>query len=113
MSEEKKKFDDDMRGALFAIPPEVREKRGGNKAPAYEGRVMIGGKEYRLTGWKRFSQSTGKPYLTLTVITAEEHEQRLAAWKAANPAPAPAAQAPAASADPWSDVAVDDEDMPF
>lgn len=42
MSEEKK-FDDDMRGALFAIPEEVRLKRGGKKAPAYEGRLMIGG----------------------------------------------------------------------
>lgn len=110
-SENEKKFDDNMRGALFAIPEEVRLKRGGKKAPAYEGRLMIDGKEYRLTGWKRYAQSTGKPYLTLTVLTAEEHERKLAAWKAANPLP-PSAPAPAA-ADPWSDVAVDDEDMPF
>jgi uncharacterized protein (DUF736 family) len=49
-------------GALFVND----KKEAGSQQPDYTGVVKVGGKEQRIAGWKRESQS-GKKYLSIKV----------------------------------------------
>ena len=89
MTDTQSTFNDELRGALF------QNDKGDNPArPDYRGRCVVNGQAYRISGWKRKAQSTGKPYLSLA-FTAD------AAAAAAATAPATAPAAPP------------DDDLPF
>lgn len=64
----------DGQGSLF-----VNDKGDNPARPDRTGRVMIGGKMYKISGWIKESTTGGKPWLSLSV----QEEQ------AAAPAPAP------------------------
>jgi hypothetical protein len=50
-------------GTLFDIAPERKKATNG---PAVEGRLVLGGQTYRLSGWRKFSKRSGKGYMFLT-----------------------------------------------
>jgi hypothetical protein len=52
----------DMAGTLF----KQRERRS-EKSPDFTGRITIGGRTYRLSGWKRTTKDGGETYLSLAV----------------------------------------------
>lgn len=56
-------FDNTNRGVLFR-----NEKRTNEKAPEYEGKIDINGKEYRLAAWIKESKA-GKKFFSLSVTS--------------------------------------------
>ena len=59
----------DMRGVLFR----EGEKRS-EKSPDYRGRLRVGGREYRLSGWVH--EKNGRKYLSLAVSEAPDGGRR-------------------------------------
>ena len=80
-------------------------KRKGDNQPSMRGFVTVGGVEYHVTAWTRFSQKDGSKGLSMQFQRRDEWQREREEYKAKNgggaaaPAPAPA---PA-----------DDDDMPF
>jgi uncharacterized protein (DUF736 family) len=66
-------YDDELSGVLFP-----NDKRGNDKAPDVTGKATIEGVEYRVAGWKRVSNNTGKRFFSLKFENAEERERALA-----------------------------------
>ena len=56
-------YKNENRGVLFR-----NEKRTNEKAPEYEGRIDINGKEYRLAAWIKESKA-GKKFFSLAVTS--------------------------------------------
>lgn len=56
-------FDNTNRGFLFR-----NEKRTSEKAPEYEGKIDINGKEYRLAAWIKESKA-GKKFFSLSIAS--------------------------------------------
>ena len=56
-------FDNTNRGVLFR-----NEKRTSEKAPEYEGKIDINGKEYRLAAWIKESKA-GKKFFSLSIAS--------------------------------------------
>ena len=76
MSDEKenaKRDRKDFTGELFAN----EFKKAGDKQPAVRGFVKIEGREYRATGWTRYTQREGKKFLSLSFQPREEWEREL------------------------------------
>lgn len=60
-------YDNEMRGALFP------NNKGDNpNRPDSRGRCTINGVNYRISGWKRTAQATGKPFISLAFTVDEE-----------------------------------------
>ncbi len=64
-------------GSLF-----VNNKDGVESRPDRTGRMMLGGKMYRISGWIKESTNGGKPWLSLSIQEEKPKEE-------AAPAPAP------------------------
>lgn len=62
-------YDNEKTGVLFP-----NDKRGNEKAPDVTGTAEIEGVEYRVAGWKRISNNTGKKFFSLKFETQEEVE---------------------------------------
>lgn len=55
-------YDNTDSGVLFQ-----NDKEGNEKRPDYKGTINVNGTDYELAGWKRVSQKSGKPFLSLKV----------------------------------------------
>lgn len=73
-------YDDELSGVLFA-----NDKRGNDKAPDVTGKATIEGKEYRVAGWRRVSNNTGKQFFSLKFEDAEERAKALAEVEEGDP----------------------------
>lgn len=62
-------YDDELRGVLF---PNTDKK--SDRHPDFSGRVQVNGDDYRMAGWKRTANSTGKPFISLTLTKDEPRE---------------------------------------
>jgi uncharacterized protein (DUF736 family) len=83
MTDTQQTFNDELRGALF------QNDKGDNPArPDYRGRCVVEGKAFRISGWKRKAQATGKVYLSLAFTLDPTAEAQTAA-PAATPAAPP------------------------
>jgi len=59
VQENSQQYDNELRGALF------RNDKGDNpKRPDYRGRCMIGGKQFRMSGWLKTSHN-GDRYMSI------------------------------------------------
>jgi uncharacterized protein (DUF736 family) len=67
-------------GSLFKVMDENRRENG----PDYEGRVMVGGQEYRLAGWAKTS-ANGVRWLSLKAELPREAAPKPAAKKQIDP----------------------------
>ena len=63
-------YDNEGKGVLFQ-----QEQKRHDRSPDHWGNITIGGKEWRLSGWKYTSRS-GKPYISLSVSDPDEYEQK-------------------------------------
>lgn len=61
-------------GSLFV---KAEAERKSENSPTHNGKIMIGGKEYYLSGWKKKSGS-GLAYLSLAATSVEEAKARSA-----------------------------------
>lgn len=65
-------YDDELTGVLFP------NKSDNPKAPAFTGKCQINDEEYRIAGWKRVSNGTGKAFISLKFESEAERASRLA-----------------------------------
>lgn len=80
-----------------------QNKKPGDNQPSMYGFVTIGGVEYRVTAWTRFSQKDGSKCLSMQFQKRDEWQRERDAYKAKNGGGASASAAAPA----------DDDDMPF
>ena len=62
-------YDNTNKGVLFRN----NEKGEGDKKPDYTGKLIVGGKDYRLAGWLRESK-TGTKFLSVAVSEPKAKE---------------------------------------
>jgi uncharacterized protein (DUF736 family) len=72
-----KQFDDELHGVLF-----VNDRKTTDNQPDYSGKCQVDGQEYRISGWKRDSQ-TGKKFLSLSLTADQGQGQKAPAKEAA------------------------------
>lgn len=65
-------YDDELTGVLFP------NKSENPKAPAFTGKCQIDDVEYRIAGWKRVSNNSGKAFISLKFESEADREARLA-----------------------------------
>ena len=82
-------------------------KKKGDNQPSMRGFVTVGGVEYHVTAWTRFSQNDGSKCLSMQFQKRDEWQRERDAYKAKNGGGGAAAHAPAPAS------VVDDDDMPF
>lgn len=59
-------YNNELQGSLF-----VNDKQGNDRRPDFKGSIVIGGKKYWLSAWKRVPQNGGNQYLSLKAELAE------------------------------------------
>jgi len=64
-------YDDELSGVLFP------NKSDNERAPAFTGKCQIEGEEYRIAGWKRVSNNTGKAFISLKFESQADRDARL------------------------------------
>ena len=56
-----KQYDNNMTGVLF-----INERKDGSeRAPDYRGSCEIGGKQYKISGWKKNKKADNSPFVSL------------------------------------------------
>lgn len=80
-------------------------KKKGDNQPSMRGFATVGGVEYHVTAWTRFSQNDGSKCLSMQFQKRDEWQRERDAYKAKNGG---GASAPASASAP-----ADDDDMPF
>ena len=80
-------------------------KKMGDNQPSMYGFVTVGGVDYRVSAWTRFSQRDGSKCLSMQFQRKDEWERERAEYAAKNGS--------AGTVSPQQPAAKDDDDMPF
>lgn len=67
-------YDNELTGALFS-----NDKGDNENRPDVTGTCQIQGEAYRIVGWRRLTNNTGKPYFKLKFESEAERDERLKA----------------------------------
>ncbi len=67
-------YDNTNRGSLF-----TKKRKEKDTHPDYTGSINVGGTEYWLSAWKRYSAKSGEPFLSISVQEKDQTKAKPAA----------------------------------